>query len=265
MPAMAPAGAEGARALAPVPRDPAGQQGRRERGGSRRPHAQLLGFVLAVVLALGFASWCRAEKAWWRSALVSAVVGARGAAPDLARRVRRWQLDGGSVLGLRALGAPPTQMAPPDISTELGAGTRWAECVLEYEDRGQAAEVWVFRLRDRAEFERLMHLRINRGYPPGGEANDRPVDFVAAGVSASCRERAVDASLVCAECVRLLTGGAYGNGGISVPAYPPKGAVLDCLDLSGSIAVEQGAREDGSPMITKLTETAFCNSIRVRS
>jgi len=171
---------------------------------------------------------------------------------------------GSSCGGLRALGAPPTQMAPPEVGTELGAAGRWAECVLEYEDRGQAAEVWVFRLRDRAEFERLLHLRVNGGYPPGGEANERPVDFDAAGVSVSCRERTVDASLLCAECVRVLTGGAYGNGGISVPAYPPKSNVLDCLDLSRAIATEQGTREDGSPMITKLTETAFCNSVRVR-
>jgi len=140
------------------------------------------------------------------------------------------------------------------------------ECVLEYQDRPEreAAEVWVFRKRARGEFERLMHLRVNQGYPPGGEGQDRPVDFQSAGISVSCRGRAVDADLSCAECVRVLTGGAYGNGGIAVPAYPPKSNVLDCLDLSRAIAVEQGHREDGTPLITQLTETAFCNSVNVR-
>lgn len=158
-----------------------------------------------------------------------------------------------------AVAPPPTRTAPPEVGSDVGFGVgKWSECLVEYAD-GQAAEVWVFRQKDRGEFERLMHLRINRGYPPG----DRPVDFAANGVTMGCRDRSVDPTIVCAECVRVLTGGAYGNGGISVPAYPPKPDVLDCLDLSGITAVEQGRREDGSPLITKLTETAFCNSVNV--
>eukprot|EP00933_Yihiella_yeosuensis_P060033 TRINITY_DN6199_c0_g1_i1.p1 TRINITY_DN6199_c0_g1~~TRINITY_DN6199_c0_g1_i1.p1 ORF type:complete len:248 (-),score=37.03 TRINITY_DN6199_c0_g1_i1:62-805(-) len=159
------------------------------------------------------------------------------------------------------------EVAPPDSDTASDSKSKkdWVECLLEYEGRQgrDAAEMWVFRKRDRGEFERLLHLRINGGYPPGGESLERPVDFVKAGVTVSCKDRTVDDSIVCAECMRVLTGGAYGNGGISVAAYPPKAAILDCLDLSGIVAVEQGKREDGSALITKLTETAFCNSLNV--
>eukprot|EP00971_Amphidinium_carterae_P195894 3887470-Amphidinium_carterae.1 len=74
---------------------------------------------------------------------------------------------------------PSTQSAPPDSdsSPQQSRGKAWTECLLEHQD-GQAAEVWVFRQRHNAEFHRLLHLRLTRGYPPGGgEAIDRPVNF----------------------------------------------------------------------------------------
>jgi len=166
---------------------------------------------------------------------------------------------------LRAVAGPPTVPAPPSVDNDMRVGRQnmWEECLIEYSS-GQAAEVWVFRKVDRGEFDRLLHLRINRGYPPGGDVCENIPDFNAAGVFIQCRERSVDPTLVCADCIRVLTGGAYGNGGISVPAYPRKEHILDCLDLSRKVAIEQGTREDGSPIITKLTETAFCNSVNVR-
>mmetsp|Transcript_76951 Transcript_76951/g.220377 ORF Transcript_76951/g.220377 Transcript_76951/m.220377 type:complete len:265 (-) Transcript_76951:61-855(-) len=241
------------------------------KGLLRCRHRRLLcpGAVAAVLLgtlggALAFAA-AAARRSWGGRALphlsgVAPISGLLSApASASASAARR-----GHSLPLAAA----TQRAPPEVEALVGegAGKDWVECLLEYEDRpaSQAAEVWVFRKRTRGEFERLMHMRINGGYPPGGEGQDRPVDYSAAGISVACRERAVDADLTCAECVRVLTGGAYGNGGISVPAYPPKPNILDCLDLSRSIAVEQGKRENGSPLITQLTETAFCNSVRLR-
>mmetsp|Transcript_64072 Transcript_64072/g.152807 ORF Transcript_64072/g.152807 Transcript_64072/m.152807 type:complete len:267 (-) Transcript_64072:156-956(-) len=160
---------------------------------------------------------------------------------------------------------PDTESAPPDSDSapQSGRSKAWTECLLEYSD-GQAAEVWVFRQLHNAEFQRLLHLRLTRGYPPGSsEVMDRPIDFSEYDVEVGCRERAIDPDLLCAQCVRILTGGAYGNGGISVPAYPPKKNIMECLEMSRIQEVVQGQREDGSPLKTRLSETAFCNSVNV--
>mmetsp|Transcript_62349 Transcript_62349/g.115725 ORF Transcript_62349/g.115725 Transcript_62349/m.115725 type:complete len:257 (-) Transcript_62349:147-917(-) len=187
---------------------------------------------------------------------------------------RSWrQLESSSHVGMHAFGAsslptdipPGTQSAPPDSDAprQQSRGKAWTECLLEHQD-GQAAEVWVFRQRHNAEFQRLLHLRLTRGYPPGGgDACDRPVNFTQYNVEVGCRDRSIDPDLLCAQCVRVLTGGAYGNGGISVPTYPPKKSILECLESSRVSEVVQGQREDGSPLITRLSETAFCNSVNV--
>jgi len=156
------------------------------------------------------------------------------------------------------------QEAPPAVDEAMVVPERekeWSECLIEYgvasadQNLPQTSEVWVFRKKDYSEFERLLHLRtrgeVRDGAPavPRRETNPfRPVHAATQslrwrgdeiihvpgleGLSVYCHDRDVDAELVCTECVHVLTGGAYENSGVAVPAYPPRPAILNCLALS---------------------------------
>jgi len=191
------------------------------------------------------------------------------------------------------------QEAPPAVDEALVTPERekeWSECLIEYgvasadQDLPQASEVWVFRKKDYSEFERLLHIRtrgeVRDGSPtvPRRETNPyRPVRAATEslrwrgdevihvpgleGLSVYCHDRDVDAELVCAECVHVLTGGAYENSGVAVPAYPPRPAILNCLALSRRVSMElpedrgKAMLERHMPITSDLVDTAFCKTL----
>jgi len=165
---------------------------------------------------------------------------------------------------------PPTVVAPPEVSNGPATSeAEWAECLVQYADAASPAdaqEVWVFRKRDYSEFQRLIGLRLSYRRPRDQQENI-PVKYgqarreeAMAGTKVTCRDRSVDPDLVCAECVRVFTGGAYEDRGISVPAYPPQRDVMNCLALSVGEDNEVAVGKDEAP----LRQTAFCNYVNVR-
>lgn len=164
-----------------------------------------------------------------------------------------------------ALREPPTSVAPPAIRDDVDTSRAdWAECLVQYaKTSADAQEVWVFQKRDYDDFQRLIGLRLSYSSAqvtgPARFGADRREAAIAT-TKVTCRERSVDPELVCAECIRVFTGGAYRDNGISVPAYPGQPAVLGCLALSVGNATEAVPEDPASP----LRQTAFCNTVNVR-
>ncbi|CAJ1386748.1 unnamed protein product, partial [Effrenium voratum] len=165
---------------------------------------------------------------------------------------------------------PPTRMRPPDVDVDVRSkASEWAECNVQFADRSaDAEEVWVFRRKDFEEFQRLIGLRLS--YRKPGHAQDGPAQYgearreeAMAGTKVLCRERTIDASLLCSQCIKVFTGGAYKDAGIAVPAHPEAPEVMQCLAHSVG-EVETGANATApSPQAAMqgapLKQTAFCN------
>ncbi|CAE8582511.1 unnamed protein product, partial [Polarella glacialis] len=186
---------------------------------------------------------------------------------------------------LRVVAEPPTRSRPPDVEAEARTeNSEWAECLLQFADAASpadASEVWVFRKKDYQEFQRLIGLRLSYRRPsrdtePGpqkfGEARR---EEAMAGTTVTCRERNVDPSLVCAECIKVFTGGAYRDAGIAVPAFPPAPDVMQCLALSvGEVFKANGEDPNDSKSVIEgprvghgqspLRQAAFCNYVNAR-
>eukprot|EP00929_Paragymnodinium_shiwhaense_P089097 TRINITY_DN49337_c0_g1_i2.p2 TRINITY_DN49337_c0_g1~~TRINITY_DN49337_c0_g1_i2.p2 ORF type:complete len:174 (+),score=41.70 TRINITY_DN49337_c0_g1_i2:141-662(+) len=168
---------------------------------------------------------------------------------------------------MRVVMDPPTRSAPPQVSDDVAVEhSEWAECLVQYADapKGQdAQEVWVFRKQDYEEFQRLIGLRLTyRSDEVEGQMRfgAQRREEAMKGTKVTCRERSVDSELVCSECSRVFTGGAYHDKAIAVPAYPPQAAVIDCLALSTGITEEAKKDDPSNP----LRQTAFCNTVNVR-
>mmetsp|Transcript_9095 Transcript_9095/g.23784 ORF Transcript_9095/g.23784 Transcript_9095/m.23784 type:complete len:266 (-) Transcript_9095:32-829(-) len=154
---------------------------------------------------------------------------------------------------------PPTATRPPDVAPDVTAKkAEWVECLINdptlVASRGiHKVETWVLRRADYDDFLRMLKLR---GFQNVGQQ-----------ASLKCRERQVDAELRCAECVRLLRGGTYGNLGVSVPAYPPQGEAVGCLALSRLIDMPAPRTEEddsGDWDGDQGRQAAFCNSVNAR-
>eukprot|EP00931_Biecheleriopsis_adriatica_P118908 TRINITY_DN94213_c0_g1_i1.p1 TRINITY_DN94213_c0_g1~~TRINITY_DN94213_c0_g1_i1.p1 ORF type:complete len:233 (-),score=41.87 TRINITY_DN94213_c0_g1_i1:221-919(-) len=168
---------------------------------------------------------------------------------------------------LRAVLEPPTSVAPPEVSDDVATSKdEWAECLVQFADTPKAAdaqEVWVFRKGDFEEFQRLIGLRLTYR----SDEIEGPLRFGAArreqaeaGTKVSCRDRSVDPELVCAECIRVFTGGAYKDKAISVPAFPDQPTVMGCLALSVGNSTDVVDDDPSNP----LRQTAFCNTVNAR-
>lgn len=235
--------------------------------------------LVTIALASSLVAW-RAFVTSWRQRL--AVASPLATAPMGAARLplapATQPARGTSRIQRHGLSDPPTREAPPEVGNK--AGTReapWAECLVRYAAPplpsgaagADAQEVWVFRRHDFEEFQRLIGLRLSYRPPSSGEAEELgPMRFgsarrdeAMASTKVSCRDRDIDSELVCQECTRVFTGGAYEDKAISVPAHPPKPNVLDCLALStGEEDAPDKQETEGSP----LKQTAFCNYVNVR-
>lgn len=150
---------------------------------------------------------------------------------------------------------PPTITRPPDVELDVKTkAAEWTECLINDPRAGSVrVETWVLRTTDYGAFERLLKLR---GFTMVGQL-----------ATLTCRERSVDAEVRCAECVRLLSGGFYGNLGVSVPAYPPQSDGVGCLALSKLIEMPppKGEEDDSGDWDgSQGRQTAFCNSVNAR-
>lgn len=137
---------------------------------------------------------------------------------------------------------PPTREAPPTTAGDQKEKTSsWAECIIE--ECGQA------------------FLNIRNVKPQGFLPYHGSNSF---NTTVMCRERMVDVSLSCAECVRLIIGGPYGARGVAVGAYPPEQSVLPCLELSKFLPrtkPKSHERWDGNQETPR--QTAFCNVLNI--
>jgi len=180
---------------------------------------------------------------------------------------------------LRATAEPPTIVAPPAIADIVETSREeWAECIVRYSSAptADATEVWVFRKQDYEEFQRLVGLRLSYRKPGPeshhGQADTRPAQFgearrdeAMAAVQVTCRDRSVDAELVCAECIRVFSGGVYKDAGIAVPAYPGQPNVVGCLALSmGRAGNETAALDIDGTAVNPLVQTAFCKYVHAQ-
>lgn len=199
---------------------------------------------------LAFALPSRAGTGWLSPALHFRVSDLQAVATGRDRVVRR--------VGLME---PPTVTRPPDVGAEVRTRrAEWTEClindpVLDDETGGSAlrVETWVFRTSDYGDFESLLKLR------GGTKAVSKH--------TLSCRERQVDEQMRCAQCVRLLRGGLYGNLGVSVQAYPPQPEAVGCLALSKLIEMDSPSTEEddsGDWDGSEGRQTAFCNTVNAR-
>jgi len=154
-----------------------------------------------------------------------------------------------------AVADPPVRTRPPDVAADIGTrAAEWTECLINDPSADALrVETWVFRTSDYGDFERLLKLR---GFQLVGQA-----------ATLTCRERQIDPDVVCAECVRLIRGGYYGNLGVSVPAYPPQKEALGCLALSKEMDMPAPSTEEddsGDWDGDHGRQTAFCNSVNAR-
>lgn len=140
------------------------------------------------------------------------------------------------------------------------------ECAVEECDGEECRhfENWVFRREHIKDYESFLGVRNIEpaGFLPG--RHEYGVGGNALQARVTCRERGVDVSLVCAECVRLVKGGPYGARGVAVGAYPPQGEVSGCLALSEPLPESRpmaGERWDGNQ--EKPRQTAFCNTVNL--
>mmetsp|Transcript_19775 Transcript_19775/g.46128 ORF Transcript_19775/g.46128 Transcript_19775/m.46128 type:complete len:257 (+) Transcript_19775:23-793(+) len=245
-----------AASFSPEPNFPASMESTR-----RRPLCIFALAALAVAWRPGVEAFAGTSRALW----------------SLAQRTETRQSQ--QPTARRAVMEPPTRMRPPDVDIAVVPKAKdWAECLVQFgDDSHDAQEVWVFRRNDYEEFQRLIGLRLSYRKPSSPGTQDAgPARFGAArraeamqGTKVLCRERSIDASLVCSQCVKVFTGGAYEEAGIAVPAHPEVPDVLDCLALSvgdvegtrGNESTVQGAMaRHRSP----LKQTAFCNYVNAR-
>ncbi|CAE7248003.1 Smyd3, partial [Symbiodinium necroappetens] len=207
----------------------------------------------------------------WRPG-VQAFAGAARALWSMSQRTDLRQLQ--QPTARRAVMEPPTRMRPPDVEDAVRSKAKdWAECLVQFGDSAyDAQEVWVFRRGDYEEFQRLIGLRLSYRKPsaPGDAEDAGPARFGTArreeamqNTKVLCRERNIDSSLICSQCVKVFTGGAYEEAGIAVPAHPPVPDVLGCLALSvgdvdgtgNETSTQGGIARNRSP----LKQTSFCN------
>ena len=160
--------------------------------------------------------------------------------------------------GMLAVLEPPTRNAPPEIvEPTQDDASAWAECIIEECDSEgcRRMENWVFRKEHATDYQAFLNVRNVKpqGFLPyHGQTNFNTTVF--------CKERGVDVSLSCAECVRLIIGGPYGARGVAVAAFPAQDSVLPCLELSQFLPITKpktGERWDGNQEIPR--QTAFCN------
>lgn len=158
---------------------------------------------------------------------------------------------------------PPTREAPPTTAGDQKEKTSsWAECIIEecgQESGCRRMENWVFRKEHAEDYEAFLNIRNVKpqGFLPYHGSNSF-------NTTVMCRERMVDVSLSCAECVRLIIGGPYGARGVAVGAYPPEQSVLPCLELSKFLPrtkPKSHERWDGNQEIPR--QTAFCNVMNI--
>mmetsp|Transcript_141347 Transcript_141347/g.368018 ORF Transcript_141347/g.368018 Transcript_141347/m.368018 type:complete len:251 (-) Transcript_141347:322-1074(-) len=161
-----------------------------------------------------------------------------------------------------------TREAPPETGTATSGGQMpWVECVIEECDEKEGEcrrmESWVFRKEHVNDYGSFMDIRNFKpsGFLPGrmdyGQTNLR--------ASVSCKERSMDTSLRCAECIRLIKGGPYGARGVAVGAYPQQGEVVPCLKLSKSLPkYEPQPGEKIHSNAEDPRQTAFCNTISAK-
>jgi len=158
---------------------------------------------------------------------------------------------------------PPTREAPPTTAGDQKEKTSsWAECIIEecgQESGCRRMENWVFRKEHAEDYEAFLNIRNVKpqGFLPYHGSNSF-------NTTVMCRERMVDVSLSCAECVRLIIGGPYGARGVAVGAYPPEQSVLPCLELSKFLPrtkPKSHERWDGNQETPR--QTAFCNVLNI--
>jgi len=168
----------------------------------------------------------------------------------------------GSRIGMLAVMEPPTRNAPPETAEDTQQdASAWAECIIEECDTEgcRRLENWVFRKEHATDYQAFLNVR-----------NVKPQGFLPYHGQAQynttvlCKERSVDVSLSCAECVRLIVGGPYGARGVAVAAFPSQDSVLPCLELSKPLPItkpQSGERWDGNQ--EKPRQTAFCNVLNL--
>mmetsp|Transcript_51710 Transcript_51710/g.93177 ORF Transcript_51710/g.93177 Transcript_51710/m.93177 type:complete len:215 (-) Transcript_51710:60-704(-) len=161
----------------------------------------------------------------------------------------------GGGISMRAVAEPPTRTRPPEVDSDTSVrSAEWTECLInDPTGSSDRVETWVFRTTDYTFFLRLLKLR---GFQNQGQK-----------ATLNCRERHVDAEVPCAECVRLLQGGFYGNLGVAVPAYPPQPEAVGCMALSKLIDMPSPSTEEddsGDWDGDQGRQTAFCNSVNAR-
>jgi len=189
----------------------------------------------------------------------------------------RYDVDAHRSVARNVVAEPPTRTRPPDVADDVLAQTgEWTECLVNDPDTAQSGlhvETWVFRRIDYNFFQQFLKLR-------GFQHPDQLA-------TVQCRNRQIDAEIKCAQCIRLLQGGCYGNEGVSVPAYPPQKDAVGCLATSKLLTAPApstddlkfgfaGLRQRYSNGTSKKKEdlgdwdgdqgrqTAFCNSVNAR-
>eukprot|EP00439_Symbiodinium_sp_Y106_P045344 s915_g5.t1 len=201
----------------------------------------------------------------WRPG-VQAFAGAARALWSMSQRSDLRQLQ--QPTARRAVMEPPTRMRPPDVEDAVRSKAKdWAECLVQFGDRAyDAQEVWVFRRGDYEELQgcgdryTILQMTIDAGPARFGTARR---EEAMQNTKVLCRERNIDSSLICSQCVKVFTGGAYEEAGIAVPAHPPVPDVLGCLALSvgdvdgtgNETSSQGGIARNRSP----LKQTSFCN------
>ncbi|CAJ1352002.1 unnamed protein product, partial [Effrenium voratum] len=161
----------------------------------------------------------------------------------------------GSRLARGAVMSPPPRTAPPETSEKQASKSgEWLECLIQHEHKADTqkkhAEVWVLRRRHFNFFRRLLMLRGFHAFSSTSELK--------------CRDRTIDVSMNCVDCVRLLQGGFYGHMGVAVPAHPPQSSVNGCLALSQALNVSAHPADDqtsGSWDSARTSQYAFCNTM----
>jgi len=160
---------------------------------------------------------------------------------------------------------PPVANAPPEVRAQARSSQQqWVECAIE-ECEGEECrryENWVFRKEHVQDYESFLGVRNLKpaGVLPG--RHEYGVGKNAFRTTVTCRERTVDLSLSCAECIRLVKGGPYGARGVAVGAFPQQPQVLGCLSLSAPLPENRplaGEKWDGNQ--EKPRQTAFCNTM----
>lgn len=232
-----------------------------------RPNSTSVAVGVAVLL---FMTWA-GEGLLTFAGLSGICSWSRAAAADVTSRTKH--------TARKVLQEPPTRMRPPDVEDAVRAkAADWVECMVQFGDGSyDAEEVWVFRRQDFEEFQRLINLRLS--YRKPGHGQEGPARFGEArrqeameGTKVLCRERGIDPSLICSQCVKVFTGGAYEDSGIAVPAVPSMSDVVQCLSLSvgeveGTGANATAATGPGQVVArnrSPLKQTAFCNYVNAR-